>query len=516
MEPVSKLSSDVERLLESVGVGLWQWDGRTNTLTLDSTCRRIFDLQPGETPTNKYLASLLTEEDRFRYQQALADCIEHGHFYIEYRIRCRDGQTRFISGRGHTMPGASDRARVIQGVFIDITQNRELEDRLRNSESRMAQLADGIPGLFCYIDRDCRVQFMNSRYREIIGALDEPVIGRHIAELVGPDSFSRRRKRYERAFAGETVLFETSVPLPGGEDRFFTIRHHPHRDETGEVQGIMTLAMDITERHAAETALERQSTELARSNHDLEQFAYVASHDLKAPLRSIDILIQWLREDLGDYDEGDVQENLGLVAQRAGRLNRLLDNLLAYSRAGQRSGDVTPTDTQLMVLDIAVLLAPSPDLNIDADPSLPTITTCHAPLEQVLRNLIHNAIQHHPTGCGRVRVYARDQGDRIMFAVEDDGAGIPAEYAEKVFEMFQTLQPRDEREGSGMGLAICQRIIDGQGGRIWLHSGPADTGAVFKFTWPKTPLADLTAVHGNESAADEKSGDGATRQTLAG
>jgi len=515
MEPVSKISSDVECLLESVGVGLWQWDGRTGQLTLDATCRRIFDLQPGETPTNKYLASLLTEEDRYRYKQALADCIEHGHFYIEYRIRCRDGQTRFISGRGRTMPETSDRARVIQGVFIDITKNRVLEDRLRTSESRMEQLADGIPGLFCYIDKDCRVRFMNSRYREIIGAMDEPVIGRHIAELVGPDSFSRRRKRYERAFAGQTVLFETTVPLPGGGERFFTIRHHPHRDEAGEVQGIMTLAMDITDRRAAEMALERQSIELARSNHDLEQFAYVASHDLKAPLRSIDILIQWLREDLSDYNEGDVHENLDLVTQRARRLNRLLDDLLAYSRAGRRSGDVAPTDTRLMVLDIAVLLAPAPELIIDADPSLPTITTCHAPLEQVLRNLINNAIKHHPTGRGRVRVYARDQGDRIMFAVEDDGAGIPAEYAEEVFKMFQTLRPRDEHEGSGMGLAICQRIIDGQGGRIWLHPTAADTGAVFKFTWPKNPPAEATASHGNESA-DEKTGDGTTRQKLAG
>lgn len=515
MEPITTLSSDVEHLLASAGVGLWQWDQDTNTLTLDTTCRRILDLAPGETPANEYFASLLTEQDLQRYKQALADCIEHGNFHLEYRIRCRDGQTRFISGRGHTMsePG---QPRVIKGVVIDITRNKELEERLKRSESRMEQLADEIPGLFCYIDKDCRVQFMNSRYRDIIGVSEGPVVGRHIAELVGSDSFSRRRNRYERAFAGETILYETSVTLPGGGERFFTIRHHPHRNLAGEVQGIMTLAMDITDRHMAEMALERQSAELARSNHDLEQFAYVASHDLKAPLRSIDILIQWLREDLGAYDEGDVQQNLDLVTRRARRLNRLLDDLLTYSRAGRRNSEVAPTDTRLMVLDIGVLLALSPGMHIEADPSLPTITTCHAPLEQVLRNLINNAARHHPTGNGRVLIHARDQGDTVLFTVEDDGAGVPAEYAEKIFQMFQTLQPRDEHEGSGMGLAICQRIVEEQGGRIWLHPGPADTGAVFRFTWPKHPTVEPTTAPANDAALPDKTRDDSIRQHLAG
>ncbi len=472
-------------MLESVGVGLWQWNGATGQFTLDETCRRILDLRPGEEATNNHLATLLDEQDLQRYRQALANCIEDGSFHVEVRIHCRSGQDRYISGRGHAMPALPGTPAVIKGVFIDVTQTRELESQLKTSESRMEQLIDQIPGLFCYLDDELKVRFMNSRYREAIGASDTDVIGKPMADLLGEETFRERKTRYTRTLSGETVLFETSAQMPNGEDRYYTIRHHPHLDDNGEVHGIMTLAMDITERRSNETTLEKQSAELERSNRDLEQFAYVASHDLKAPLRSIEVLINWLREDLEGYDQGEVQENLGLLEQRAHRLNRLLDDLLAYSRAGRRTGDVAQTDTRLMVKDIATLLAPPESLIIEADESLPTFEAHHAPLEQVLRNLISNAIKHHPTGSGRIRVYAQDQADEIMFAVEDDGVGIPEEYAEKVFKMFQTLRVRDECEGSGMGLAIVQRIIDWQRGRVWFHPGPGQTGTVFKFIWRK-------------------------------
>ena len=217
------------------------------------------------------------------------------------------------------------------------------------------------------------------------------------------------------------------------------------------------------------------------------------------------MLVEWLRDDLEDYDEGEVQENLGLLKQRTARLNRLLDDLLAYSRAGRKVGEVTTVDSHELVRDLVTLLGPPEGMRVDAEASLPTIGSNRAPLEQVLRNLINNAIKHHPSPeTGRVRVYAKDQGDSVMFAVEDDGAGIPEQYAEKVFQMFQTLQPRDDREGSGMGLAIVQRIIEWQGGRIWFHPGPDEQGTVFKFIWNKQkPCTTNCKEESHEHDTDE-------------
>src|SRR5690606_39169342 len=128
--------------------------------------------------------------------------------------------------------------------------------------------------------------------------------------------------------------------MADGEERYYTVTYQPATDSAGRVTGILSLAIDITARREAERRLEGQSRELERSNSDLEQFAYVASHDLKAPLRAIEILVDWLREDLADHDGGDVRQNLELLRQRTGRLHRLLDDLLAYSRAGRSNGDL--------------------------------------------------------------------------------------------------------------------------------------------------------------------------------
>ena len=477
-------NADTKYLLEAAGVGLWTYDGGSNTFTLDATCRRLFDLDDDEELNMETMRDRIHPDDLEPYWTAVKESMEGGGFTVDYRLVRKDGSIRFISGRGRTVlaPGAPVQTK---GVCIDVTDRHQLEARLHSTEDRLQHLADGVPGLFSYIDHEYRVQFMSSQYRSIFGRDADELVGKHIADIIGRDAFAERRPRYDAALAGQTVHHESSRVMPDGRSVYFTIAHVPHRDRAGEVCGVMSLAIDITDRRNIEEALQRKSDELERSNKDLEQFAYVASHDLKAPLRAIEVLVQWLREDLRDTQTGEVQENLGLLEQRTQRLNCLLDDLLEYSRAGRKVGDTRKVNTREMVADIATLLAPPAGLRVEADDSLPTLDAHAAPLEQVLRNLINNAIKHHPAEQGLVRVYAQDQGDSVMFAVEDDGAGIPQEYAEKVFQMFQTLQPRDDREGSGMGLAIVQRIIDWQGGRIWFHPGPGERGTVFKFIWNK-------------------------------
>ncbi|UCG74026.1 MAG: PAS domain S-box protein [Chromatiales bacterium] len=479
--------ADMQMLLEATGVGTWSYDSATHALQLDRVCREMFDLADDDVLDMDNMRKRIHPDDVDHYWQAVTESMRTGNLSINYRIVRKDGTVRFISGRARTAGTADGTGLQIRGVCIDISDRRELEQRLRSTESRMQDLADSIPGLFSFIDRDYRVVFMSSMYREIFERSHDELLGQHMAELVGEEEFRDRKPRYDAALAGETLLYDANRRLPDGTELFYRVSHQPYRDEKGAIKGVMSLALDITERKRAEQALQHKSEELARSNHDLEQFAYIASHDLKAPLRAIEALGQWLQEDLKDYTDGEVQTNLGLLRQRTQRLNRLLDDLMEYSRAGRRVGSRREVNTREMVQDIATLLAPPPSMRVEAGPTLPTFDTHHAPLEQVLRNLINNAIKHHPTQRGHVRVSAVDQGKSLLFAVQDDGEGIPEDYAEKVFQMFQTLQPRDEREGSGMGLAIVQRIIDWQGGRVWFHAGPGGVGTVFKFVWQKNP-----------------------------
>ncbi len=363
---------------------------------------------------------------------------------------------------------------------------------LERAESRFRMLAEGVPNHLLFLDRDLRIEFANRVFLEAAGWTAEDARGRHISELLGPERYLARLPYYERALAGETVTYE-SAGAAGSETGFFRFSYRPAIDADGNVQGIFSTATDISERRKAELDLEAKQAELARSNKDLEQFAYVASHDLKAPLRAIELLVQWIREGLAGYDANNVQENLTLLARRTERLNRLLDDLLAYSRAGRKVGQHRETDCNALVQDVFQLVNAPPGIALEVEGRLPTFRTYSTPLEQVLRNLVGNAVKHHPGPEGRVSVGCEDRGDHFLFTVTDDGEGIPPEYADRIFEMFQTLKPRDQVEGSGMGLAIVSRIVAWQGGRVWFEPRPGGRGAVFKFQWRKDkPSAEST------------------------
>jgi PAS domain S-box-containing protein len=377
----------------------------------------------------------------------------------------------------------------LRGREGDESGIRLLTASVLETEERFRMLAAGVPNHLLFLDPDLRIVFANDVFLDAAGWSAKTAIGLHISEIMGIERFMERQPYYERALAGETVSYD-STGAAGNENGFFNFSYRPSFDESGKVRGIFSMATDISERRKIQLELEAKQAELLRSNKDLEQFAYVASHDLKAPLRAIELLVQWITEGLNGYDSNNVQENLALLTKRTTRLNRLLDDLLAYSRAGRKVGAHRLADTHALVLDIVQMLNPPPTISIAIEGQLPKYKTHAAPLEQVLRNLIGNAIKHHPGPQGRIVVSCQEQGDRYVYAIEDDGEGIPQQYAERVFEMFQTLKPRDQVEGSGMGLAIVNRIVQWQGGRVWFEPAPSGKGTVFKFQWKKNqPLA---------------------------
>lgn len=229
-----------------------------------------------------------------------------------------------------------------------------------------------------------------------------------------------------------------------------------------------------------------RTAELVRSNQELDQFAYVASHDLKAPLRAIDHLATWIEEDAGHLLPDRSREHLGKLRGRVQRMEGLLDDLLAYSRAGRQMGQAAPVALRDLTLRAVEAVALPDTFEVIVRDNMPTITTLHVPLETVLRNLLNNAVKHHDRPKGRIEVGARTIGrGMIEFVVQDDGPGIAPAYHERIFQMFQTLQPRDQREGSGIGLAVVKKIVEAVGGTVWVESQPS-TGAAFYFTWPET------------------------------
>jgi signal transduction histidine kinase len=224
--------------------------------------------------------------------------------------------------------------------------------------------------------------------------------------------------------------------------------------------------------------------QLQRSNDDLEQYAYVASHDLKAPLRAIDSLVGWIEEDMAATLRPDTRANMDLLKGRVRRLERLLDDLLAFAHAGRGDSAIAPVDTDALVKEMSGLVFLPEGFVIESGAAMPTLMTARAPLTQVLQNLISNAIKHHEHPAnGHVWIETLPADGGVELIVTDDGPGIPERFRDRVFGMFQTLRPRDEVEGSGMGLAIVKKLVERQGGRIWLSEGRAGRGLSVHFIW---------------------------------
>jgi signal transduction histidine kinase len=223
---------------------------------------------------------------------------------------------------------------------------------------------------------------------------------------------------------------------------------------------------------------------LERSNAELDQFAYVASHDLKAPLRGIANLSTWIEEDLGPALTGTSRDHMALLRGRVKRMESLIDGILQYSRAGRVRTKPEAVDAGRLLREVVELVAPRPPAEVVLPPELPAIFSERTPLQQVFMNLVGNALKHGGRPDVRVEVRCEDRGDHLEFAVADNGPGIAREYHEKVWSIFQTLESRDKVESTGIGLSIVKKIVESRGGQVALDSAPGK-GATFTFTWPK-------------------------------
>jgi signal transduction histidine kinase len=230
--------------------------------------------------------------------------------------------------------------------------------------------------------------------------------------------------------------------------------------------------------------LSHVTAQLRERNRDLDEFAYAASHDLRAPLRGIGNLAQWIEEDLGSTLNAEGRSHLELMRNRVQRLETLIDGILQYSRVGRTQRTIEAVAVGPLLNDVIDLLAPPERFTVTVAPIMPTVAADRVQLQQVFANLISNAMKHHQREDGQIMVGVIDDGKLYRFSVADDGPGIASEYHERIFGIFQTLAPRDKVEGSGLGLAIVRRIVEQQGGTIWVESASGQ-GSTFFFTWPK-------------------------------
>ncbi len=290
-----------------------------------------------------------------------------------------------------------------------------------------------------------------------------------------------------------TALFTIYVATLVGRARQVRLEVEERTSQLWEV--VQALNQEVVERKSAEQELQRlnetlehhianRTAEAERRAQYLEQFAYVTSHDLKAPLRAVSNLAQWIEEDLQDKLGGSSKEQLALLRDRVRRMHDLIEGLLEYSRVGRTSDPESPVDTRELVEEIIDSLSPEENFSIKIKGKMPTLKADRLQLGQVFSNLISNSLKHHGGKKGKIRIRCNNQDQFYEFSVCDDGRGIDPQYHQKIFMMFQTLESNDFGNSTGIGLALVKKIVEEHGGTIQLKSEPGE-GACFFFTWPR-------------------------------
>jgi PAS domain S-box-containing protein len=475
-----KLSrGNIEQLMSQVvecapnGVALTMGDGRI--VLVNAELERMFGRGRAEL-LDKPIERLVPE--RFRFGHALLRESESRDFQPRAMgagrelFGLRANGSEFPIEVGINALRTPDGMMVVESI-VDISVRKRLE--------RMFQkIVEAAPCAMIMVDALGRIVLVNPQTELMFGYDRAELIGNPL-EMLLPERLRTIHGTLRQSFAAAPAMRQMGV------DRDLTAKRKDGSEFPVEIGLNPVPADDGGLVLAAVTDITRRSTmqlELRQANANLEEFSYAASHDLKSPLRGIADLMTWIVEDLGDIANEEVKRNLGRVMDRVQRLGCVIDDLLAYARAGTASGDAVTLDLRDLIEGVLDILPRPRGFNVSIQIDSQPFVTHKAPLESVLRNLISNAIKHHDHTAGNIGIHAVDIGRYCALTISDDGPGIPPASHERVFRMFQTLAP-GAHEHSGIGLALTKRLVEVHGGRIKLESTEGARGTTFHVWWPR-------------------------------
>ncbi len=372
-------------------------------------------------------------------------------------------------------------------IVREMNERKQAEAALRESESRLRAIFDSAVDGMITIDEHGIIERFNPAAEAMFGYAGDEVIGNNISMLM-PSPYREAHDGYLARYrqTGRKAIIGIGREVLGQrkDGSIFPMDLAVGETHQGTRRMFTGTVRDISERKRIEEQKALLMHDLESANEELKNFAYVVSHDLKAPLRAIGSLADWLSADYSDKFDAEGKEHMRLLVSRVHRMDNLIDGILMYSRVGRIRETAVPVDLNTLLHDIIDLLAPPPNIEVTIDTSLPTIVTEPTRIQQVIQNLLSNAIKYMDKPEGKIRFGCVAEGNAWRFSVADNGPGIEERHFDRIFQLFQTLVPRDKVESTGVGLSLVKKIVEMYGGRIWVESRMGE-GSTFFFTLPR-------------------------------
>jgi PAS domain S-box-containing protein len=489
-------------------LGNWELDARTHAMAWSENLFHIFGFDPAAPDPDfaEVMVNHVHPDDRPRLEQALMTTMTEGTPYeIDLRIFRADGSLGYMEARAEAVRDDQGDIVKVVGTSLDISDRKqaELEIRQLNQaleaqnhnletlvEQRTAELIafiNAMPDYVYVVERGTqKIQFCNDQLAAVTHFGErKKVQGKSVFECFPPENAGYFAEQNLQVFeSGSQLRLQESFHLPSGEIHVDTYKI-PLKQPNGETYALIGTSRDITELVRARRALTERTVQLEAANQELESFSYSVSHDLRAPLRHIHGFVRALQQRLATHDaltDPKVAHYLQVIDSSSQKMAHLIDGLLTLSRIGRKPMTTASVSLHQLVEEAIAVVQPQGDSDSTAKfkvGPLPVVQGDATLLQQVLTNLIGNAVKfssHHPVP----QIEIGSLPHEVIF-IRDNGAGFQMDYADKLFGAFQRLHSQTEFEGTGIGLAIVQRIIHRHGGRIWAESAP-DQGATFYFT----------------------------------
>ncbi|GAB5476478.1 MAG: hypothetical protein Mars2KO_45770 [Maribacter sp.] len=364
----------------------------------------------------------------------------------------------------------------------DITKEREAEERLRNEREKYSSIIANMNLGLIEVDNDDVIQMVNQSFCTMSGFDREELIGNKAAKVVQVQEGRIIDEKQAERLVGKSDSYEVEVRNKKGQSRHWLISGAPRYDNNKNVVGSIGIHLDITDQKQLEIQKEKLLEELEKSNEGLQEYAHIVSHDLKSPLRSISALASWLTEDYHDKLDDDGKFNLQQIQEKIEGMDGLIDGILKYSSINDATLDNTLVDVNEVVGGIREIIFVPENVNIVIMNPLPSIKVDKTKIHQLFQNLISNAVVNIERTDGLVEISSKENTSHWQFSVKDNGVGIPKEYHEKIFKVFQSIG--NNQRSTGIGLSIVKKIVDVYQGKIWLESTVGE-GTTFHFTLKK-------------------------------